>query len=331
MNEKTLFSIIIPVYNAQDTIRRTLQSVLNQTFSSYEIIVVNDGSRDNSARILQEFAHYPQVTVLNQINAGVSAARNSGLQQASGDYVLFLDADDWVDDNFLMSFKLNLNAWPAEAVDLMVGNLNDNRIGKVSQAGFFSQQDIPYVLGELEMSDNIGYLHNKCYRRQIIDDLHLRFMEGVSMSEDLLFNLKFFSCVSNFLITPGAAYHYEDVAGSLSKRKVQYSELKVRKQSLTDLYDSIVEKYASGNLDHFLKAISKRVLALDMQIVTAMYHASFSPADIAQEINQIKRGKYSKGIFTLLNKNEKLKYMIMNLNTITAYYFLYALYRMRAF
>ncbi|MFQ1681073.1 glycosyltransferase family 2 protein [Pantoea dispersa] len=331
MNEKTLFSIIIPVYNAQNTIRRTLQSVLNQTFSSYEIIVVNDGSRDNSARILQEFAHYPQVTVLNQINAGVSAARNSGLQQASGEYVLFLDADDWVDDNFLMSFKLNLNAWPAEAVDLMVGNLNDNRIGKVSQAGFFSQQDIPYVLGELEMSDNIGYLHNKCYRRQIIDDLHLRFMEGVSMSEDLLFNLKFFSCVSNFLITPGAAYHYEDVAGSLSKRKVQYSELKVRKQSLTDLYDSIVEKYASGNLDHFLKAISKRVLALDMQIVTAMYHASFSPTDIAQEINQIKRGKYSKGIFTLLNKNEKLKYMIMNLNTLTAYYFLYALYRMRAF
>ncbi|MDT8849681.1 glycosyltransferase family A protein [Pantoea dispersa] len=331
MNEKTLFSIIIPVYNAQNTIRRTLQSVLNQTFSSYEIIVVNDGSRDNSARILQEFAHYPQVTVLNQINAGVSAARNSGLQQASGEYVLFLDADDWVDDNFLMSFKLNLNAWPAESVDLMVGNLNDNRIGKVSQAGFFSQQDIPYVLGELEMSDNIGYLHNKCYRRQIIDDLHLRFMEGVSMSEDLLFNLKFFSCVSNFLITPGAAYHYEDVAGSLSKRKVQYSELKVRKQSLIDLYDSIVEKYASGNLDHFLKAISKRVLALDMQIVTAMYHASFSPADIAQEINQIKRGKYSKGIFTLLNKNEKLKYMIMNLNTLTAYYFLYALYRMRAF
>jgi len=62
-----------------------------------------------------------------------------------------------------------------------------------------------------------------------------------------------------------------------------------------------------------------------------MYHSSFSPADIAQEINEIKRGKYSKGIFILLNKNEKLKYMIMNLNTLTAYYFLYALYRMRAF
>ena len=331
MNEKPLFSLIIPVYNSQKTIKRTLLSVLKQTFSSYEVIVVNDGSSDATANILQEFSAYSQVTVIHQINAGVSAARNSGMQQASGEYVLFLDADDWVDDNFLMIFKQNLDAWPAESVDLMVGNLNDNRVGKVSQAGFFSNEDIPYVLGELEMSDNIGYLHNKCYRRQIIEELNLRFLEGISMSEDLLFNLKFFSCISNFLVTPGAAYHYEDVEGSLSKRKVQYSELKVRKQFLTALYDSIISKYQSSNLDYFLKGISKRVLALDMQIVTAMYHSSFSPADIAQEINEIKRGKYSKGIFILLNKNEKLKYMIMNLNTLTAYYFLYALYRMRAF
>ena len=331
MNEKPLFSIIIPVYNSQKTIKRTLLSVLNQTFNNYEIVVVNDGSTDATLKVLEEFSRYSQVTVINQINAGVSAARNSGLQQASGEYVLFLDADDWVDNDFLMIFKQNLDAWSTESVDLIVGNLNDGRVGKVSQSGFFSNEDIPYVLGELEMSDNIGYLHNKCYRRQILSELNLRFIEGISMSEDLLFNLKFFSCISNFLVTQGSAYHYEDVAGSLSKQKVHYSELKVRKQFLTTLYDSIVDKYQGSNLDYFLKGISKRVLALDMQIVTAMYHSSFSPADIAQEINEIKRGKYSKGIFILLNKNEKLKYMIMNLNTITAYYFLYALYRMRAF
>jgi len=331
MNEKPLFSIIIPVYNSQKTIKRTLLSVLNQTFNNYEIVVVNDGSTDATLKVLEEFSRYSQVTVINQINAGVSAARNSGLQQASGEYVLFLDADDWVDNDFLMIFKQNLDAWSTESVDLIVGNLNDGRVGKVSQSGFFSNEDIPYVLGELEMSDNIGYLHNKCYRRQILSELNLRFIEGISMSEDLLFNLKFFSCISNFLVTQGSAYHYEDVAGSLSKQKVHYSELKVRKQFLTTLYDSIVDKYQGSNLDYLLKGISKRVLALDMQIVTAMYHSSFSPVDIAQEINEIKRGKYSKGIFILLNKNEKLKYMIMNLNTITAYYFLYALYRMRAF
>lgn len=292
MNEKPLFSIIIPVYNSQKTIKRTLLSVLNQTFSNYEIVVVNDGSTDSSLKVMEEFSRYSQVTLINQINAGVSAARNSGLQQASGEYVLFLDADDWVDDDFLMIFKQNLDTWSTESVDLIVGNLNDGRVGKLSQSGFFSNEDIPYVLGELEMSDNIGYLHNKCYRRQILSELDLRFIEGISMSEDLLFNLKFFSCISNFLVTQGSAYHYEDVAGSLSKQKVHYSELKVRKQFLTTLYDSIVDKYQGSNLDYFLKGISKRVLALDMQIVTAMYHSSFSPADIAQEINEIKRGKY---------------------------------------
>lgn len=331
MNKKPLFSVIIPAFNAQKTLKRTLLSVLNQTYTNYEIIVVDDGSRDLTPNILEEFITYPQVTVLHQVNAGVSAARNSALQLCCGEYVLFLDADDWVDNNFLMVFKQNLSAWPAQTIDLMVGNLNDDRVGKIMQAGFFDLADIPFVLGELEMSDNIGYLHNKCYRRQMMEDMGLRFIEGVSMSEDLLFNLKCFSCVSNFLVMPGSAYHYEDVAGSLSKRKSNYNELKVRKTSLTALYDAIVEKYKESDLDYFLKGISKRVLALDMQIVTAMYHSSFSPGDIAQEINEIKRGRYSKGIFILLNKNEKMKYVIMNLNTITAYYFLYALYRMRAF
>lgn len=331
MNEKPLFSIIIPVYNAEQTLRRTLSSVMNQTYSNFEVVVVNDGSTDRSARIADDFSRYPQINVIHQINGGVSAARNSGLQRARGDYVLFLDADDWVDDNFLMLFKQNLDDLPNESVDMLVGNLNDSRVGKVSMAGFFHGEEIPYVLGDLEMSDNIGYLHNKCYRRAIIEELDLRFIEGISMSEDLLFNLKFFSCLNNFLVTRCAAYHYEDVAGSLSKKKVQYSELKVRKQALIALYDGLVERYQNSDLDHFLKGISKRVLALDMQIVTAMYHSKFSSADIGQEINQIKRGKYSKGIFILLNKNEKLKYVIMNLNTLTAYYFLYALFRMRAF
>lgn len=331
MNEKPLFSVIIPAFNAQKTLKRTILSVLNQTYRDYEIVIVDDGSRDLTPKILEEFIDYPQVTVLHQMNAGVSAARNSALQLCRGEYVLFLDADDWVENNFLMVFKQNLSAWPAQAIDLMVGNLNDDRVGKIMQAGFFEQEDIPFVLGELEMSDNIGYLHNKCYRREMIEEMGLRFIEGVSMSEDLLFNLKCFSCVSNFLVMPGSAYHYEDVAGSLSKRKSNYNELKVRKKSLTALYDAIVEKYKESDLDYFLKGISKRVLALDMQIVTAMYHSSFSPGDIAQEINEIKRGRYSKGIFILLNKNEKMKYMIINLNTITAYYFLYALYRMRAF
>lgn len=89
-----------------------------------------------------------------------------------------------------MLFEQNLDAWPAESVDWLAGNLNDKRVGKISHAGFFSGDDIPYVSGELEMSDNLGDLHNKCYCRDIIKSQDLRFMECITMSEDLLFNLK---------------------------------------------------------------------------------------------------------------------------------------------
>ncbi|MDF7651146.1 glycosyltransferase family A protein [Erwiniaceae bacterium L1_54_3] len=254
MNEKPLFSIIIPVYNAKKTIKRTLLSVLNQTYRNYEVLVVNDGSTDSSAKILASFAHHPQVTVMNNPNASISAARNCGLEQARGEFVLFLEADDCLKDNFLMIFKNNLEAWPAESVDLMVGNFTDYRIGHISKAGLFSNEDIPYILGELEMSDNIVYLHNKCYRRQILNDLNLRFMEGVSMSGALLFNLRFFSSVSHFLIATGGADRDKNAADSLFIRKAPLRKVKVGKPSPMALCDSALYKNHGNVLDYSFKA-----------------------------------------------------------------------------
>ncbi|MEZ3499662.1 glycosyltransferase family 2 protein [Pantoea sp. KPR_PJ] len=331
MSPTPKFSIIIPAWNAQKTLRRTLISVLQQTCDDYEVIVVNDGSTDGTAALLDEFSYQENIRVIHQQNAGVSAARNHALSQAEGEYIIFLDADDWVDDHFLASFQHSLESHCDKPVDLIVGNLVDERIGRISQYGYFAAQEMPGLLGELEISDNIGYLHNKCYSRRVMEANDLHFLEGISMSEDLLFNLKYFYNVSSCLVINSAAYHYENVMDSLSKKRVQYNELKERKQFLTGLYDTFMSKYTPRDLDYFLKGVSKRVLTLDMQIVTSMYHASFSPNEISREISEIKRGKYSKDILTLLNRNEKLKYIIMNFNSFAAYYCLYALYKARAF
>lgn len=147
MNDKYLFSIIIPVYNAEKTIMRTLQSLLLQTFKNYEIIAVNDGSKDNCAAILDEFKQYNNFKVITQNNAGVSVARNSGLEAASGDYVIFIDADDWVDDDFLAIFNQHLSSGIPQPLDLMVGNLKCDRVGDLSTYGYFDQQGIPDVSG----------------------------------------------------------------------------------------------------------------------------------------------------------------------------------------
>ncbi len=96
-----IFSIIIPVYNAETTIRRCLDSFTNQRFSDYEILLINDGSTDNSDAICREYADVnSKICYLSKENGGVSSARNLGLEQAKGEYVLFVDSDDYVSEDY---------------------------------------------------------------------------------------------------------------------------------------------------------------------------------------------------------------------------------------
>lgn len=95
-----IFSVVIPLYNKQDFISKCIESVLTQRFSSFEVIVINDGSQDNSEKIVKEIKD-DRVRYFHQKNSGVSAARNRGIKEASGEYIAFLDADDWYEGDFL--------------------------------------------------------------------------------------------------------------------------------------------------------------------------------------------------------------------------------------
>ena len=100
------FSIVVPIYNVEGYLKKCLDSILNQTFVDYEIILVNDGSTDKSLSIIKEYmSKYPDIKLINQENKGLSEARNAGLKEARGNYVLFVDSDDFIDKDLL----LNLN------------------------------------------------------------------------------------------------------------------------------------------------------------------------------------------------------------------------------
>lgn len=96
------FSIVIPVYNVENYLRECLDSVMNQTYADYEVICVNDGSTDNSLSILEEYSNKNgNIYIIDQLNKGLSASRNIGIQRASGEYIFFLDSDDWIEPNTL--------------------------------------------------------------------------------------------------------------------------------------------------------------------------------------------------------------------------------------
>ena len=103
------FSIIVPIYNVEGYLKKCLDSILNQTFVDYEIILVNDGSTDQSLSIIKEYMNkYPDVKLINQENKGLSEARNSGLKVAKGNYVLFVDSDDFIDKDLLLNLNDNI-------------------------------------------------------------------------------------------------------------------------------------------------------------------------------------------------------------------------------
>lgn len=115
MKENIFFSIIIPIYNKAEYVTDTLNSVLNQSYKNYEILIVNDGSTDESLNILKKF-NDPNITIINQENQGVSVARNNGIKNAKGDYIAFMDADDYWYPNHLSSIMESIKKHPKESV-----------------------------------------------------------------------------------------------------------------------------------------------------------------------------------------------------------------------
>ena len=115
-------SVIIPVYNAQEGIRQCIDSLLNQSFTDFEIILINDGSTDNSGILAKKIADSDvRCILITQKNGGLSNARNNGLARATGKYVYFLDSDDWIENN---TFEILVNSAEVSNCDLVVHNVN---------------------------------------------------------------------------------------------------------------------------------------------------------------------------------------------------------------
>lgn len=184
-----IFSIIIPVYNAETTIRRCLDSFTNQRFSDYEILLINDGSTDNSDAICREYADVnSKICYLSKENGGVSSARNLGLEQAKGEYVLFVDSDDYVSEDY---FDVINQALAQRNPDLlMFGYRNIGSISAERDTGEFYEDDEIGAAKRISFSMRqhlFSSLWSKVFKRKIIENNGLRFRTDLSIGEDQLF------------------------------------------------------------------------------------------------------------------------------------------------
>ena len=213
MNDK--ISIIIPIYNVKKYINKCIESIINQTYKNLEIILVDDGSTDGSGKICDEFKKEDnRIVVIHKKNEGVSSARNEGLKIATGDYIGFIDADDFIEED--MYFKL-LSKIEKDNTKMVVCNayLEDENENQV----YDFKTNAKDVIDSHELMDRImndfvfqGYMWNKLYDRQLIyrDNDYLKFDCSISNLEDRLYNLELIDKNKKFNVSyiDEKLYHY---------------------------------------------------------------------------------------------------------------------------
>ncbi|HLA56860.1 MAG TPA: glycosyltransferase [Flavobacterium sp.] len=216
-------SVVIPVFNAEKHLSGCIESLLEQTLASSEFIFINDGSTDESQKIIEGFQQKDnRIILFNQENAGVSAARNKGIELAKGDYIGFVDADDAVaNDMYATLFALA----EAHKTDIVVSNFIAEQDGVVVHSKSFfetnkvfaqieiQQQILPFFIS----ADGLNSCCTKIYKRDLLQKNQIIFPQGLALGEDALFNMQAFAKASNVIFADYNGYFYKEVAGSATR------------------------------------------------------------------------------------------------------------------
>ena len=234
-------SIIVPVYNAEKAVGRCIDSILKQDYEDIEVILVDDGSKDSSLEIITRYAETDKrVKTVHKENGGVSSTRNLALSLAQGDYIQFLDADDWIPFD---STKLMVREMEEKGVQLVIGDFYRvvdemvSRKGSIKDGGVITRNEYADKMMLTPADFYYGVLWNKLYRRDIIEKYHIRMDENITYCEDVIFNLEYLLHVENVAVLKAPVYYYVKTEGSLVRQNLSIEKTVRMKTSVIKYYN----------------------------------------------------------------------------------------------
>ncbi|MDQ8371304.1 glycosyltransferase family 2 protein [Enterococcus faecium] len=263
-------SIIVPIYNVEKYLEKCLTSIQNQTYDEYEVLMINDGSTDSSKQIAEKFSNedlrfkYFEVT-----NAGVSNARNIGISKSSGNYLTFIDSDDFIDQNHLQLFMTEMDYF-----DLVVGGFkvidSEIDIRKRKENAELSRKEL--IQGILKDSSIYSFPWNKFFRREIVVDNKIAFRTDIHYGEDLIFDIEYALHVNKAYVLSSDTYHYVQHSDSASatldkpklmKRMTDIDAMLCTIGLLGDTYSNetkfLKERIAREGIRYWYKALKLKV------------------------------------------------------------------------
>ena len=240
MNENPLISVIIPVYNVEQYLDECLNSVINQTYTNLEIILIDDGSTDKSGKICDEFAKRDnRIKVIHQKNKGVSVARNNALDIASGEFITFVDSDDTIEKEHILNM-VNLLKDDTDIVCMPLGK------GVTTQniQEFNGIESLRYILQEQYFRElNFAWSNwNKLFKSDVVKNI--RYLSDEKVGEDLSFLWKAFLDSKKVVFGNKKTYNYR-----VSNTSVMQSNFDERHESLTLVCDRFLEYVKNNNID----------------------------------------------------------------------------------
>ncbi|MFZ4261611.1 glycosyltransferase family 2 protein [Sphingobacterium sp. HJSM2_6] len=220
-----IFSIIIPLYNAKGFIEKTLESILTQNFKEFEVIIINDGSTDGGEEICEDLCNKDfRLKLINQKNHGVSYSRNRAIKESKGEYIIFVDADDFIEENFLNHLSVDQENHPDSFI-----------IQDFCKIGLDAVKKDVYKLidQELSISDFIlqfdltkfGHIASKIYSRSILINNNIKFPEHIKLSEDSIFFIDYLNFVDKIYLSSKKGYYYREVENSAITKKISMNEI----------------------------------------------------------------------------------------------------------
>lgn len=234
-------SIIVPVYNAEKSLARCVDSILNQEFRDFELILMDDGSKDRSGEICDGYARADaRVVVVHKENTGVSDTRNQAIARARGTFLQFVDSDDWLTAD---ATKLMVRAAEETGCDMVIadfyrvvgemvsqkGDIDaDQVIGREAFVGFMMENPADYYF---------GVLWNKLYRRSLVEAHGIRMDAKLSWCEDFLFNLEYVRYATTFYALRTPVYYYVKTKGSLVNQKISFARTVEMKLAMFECYN----------------------------------------------------------------------------------------------
>ena len=244
----TKLSIIVPVYNVEKYLPKCLESLIKQTLNDIEIICVNDGSMDNSLAILKEFASKDsRIRIIDNQHQGVAKTRNTGIEQSTGEYIGFVDSDDYIDIDF---FEKLYNSATKSNSDIAIASiLKHKNFFNIYNAKYTKEETAITIQDKIKLCEDkkhfFFYAWNKIYHSGFIKENNIKFSEG-QIYEDVMFAIKALYYSNKIISVYGTKYHYIEHENSLTKYKDKTGE---KEQDLIKAYSELQEFCNSKNIE----------------------------------------------------------------------------------